>query len=84
MEAALHLIVYAMDIDNAFQCTHKEDSIESPPAYFTMPHLYLAWFRHRFTKIEIEEPAPYFLKMINFMQGNKEEGREFHELQKPS
>lgn len=80
LAAALYLVVYALDVDNVFQCTPKIYSKSSPSAYFSMPPFYIAWFIHHFPKIKIDGPAPYFLQMLNFMKVNKAAGLKFQDL----
>ena len=82
LAATFRLTAYAMDIDNAFQTTPKIDNAESPPTFISIPPMYIEWFKDRFPKIIIEGPAPFVLQQLNFMQGNRSAGREFHELLK--
>ena len=80
LATALDLRIYALDVDNAFQCTPKVDNQEDPPTFITMPPLYLQWFQDRFPKIKLKGTGPFVLQMLNFMQGNRKAGRAFHIL----
>ena len=80
LATALDLRIYALYVDNAFQCTPKVDNQEDPPTFITMPPLYLQWFQDRFPKIKLKGTGPFVLQMLNFMQGNRKAGRAFHIL----
>ena len=80
LAAALDLRIYALDVDNAFQCTPKVDNHDDPPTFITMPPLYLQWFQDIFPQVKIKGTGPFVLQMLNFMQGNRKTGRAFHIL----
>ena len=80
LATALDLRIYALDVDNTFQCMPKVDNQADPPTFITMPPLYLQWFQDRFPKIKLKGTGPFVLQMLNFMQGNCKAGRAFHIL----
>ena len=53
LEAACIMILYGIDVDNAFQCTPKLDNADNPPVYLSMPPLYIAWFRKYFPTVQL-------------------------------
>ena len=80
LAASLGLVVYAIDVDNAFQITPKEENDKNPPLYVTAPPLFMDWFQKYFPTAKIHGKPPYVLQCLQNMQGTKPAGREFYRL----
>ena len=82
LAAALNLDLYGLNVDNAFQCTPKEDTPDNRPLYITMPPLYFSWFKKYFPHIKLEGIAPFVLQCLTQIQGTRPAGRGFYQLMK--
>ena len=80
LSSVLGLIIYMLDVHNAFQCTPLAENESSPPIYVTMPPLYLRWFLKSHPNFQLDEKEKYVLQMFMNMQGNKQASRGFYKL----
>ena len=80
LSSVFGLVLYMLDVHNAFQCRPLPENEKSPPIYVTMPPLYLKWFQKSHPKYELDPKEKYVLQMFMNMQGNKQASRGFYKL----
>ena len=81
ISASLHLRLFTIDIDNAFQNTPRyPEGKTKKAAYITMPPLYLQWLKNRCPHIQIQGDPPYVCQCFMNMQGMRPAGHDFNVL----
>lgn len=55
LSSVLGLVIYMLDVHNAFQCTPLAENESSPPIYVTMPPLYIRWFLKSHPNFQLDE-----------------------------
>ena len=79
LSVALGLTLYAIDVENVFQCTPKVDDNKNPPLLISLPPLYLHWFK-KFPEVKLSPATQDVVQCLKLMQGTKPASRAFYKL----